>query len=1733
MHVISDVKNYQIVISSLTLFGNVVKGLIGKILGKETEILELIFVHLISKNRPLKEIASKTLVKYCLAISLRISEEPGNIYYRDLISKIQVKLKKTIQEDQDPSLLIACLQAFGAMAKSVKMFYDENRVHECIDFLIENSEATLFTKLDRFENFDFEKNPQNFKAILFNQKQLIGYFKSLSFIIAETKDLNNKEVKFVQTIIDLATRYLTNFFPPYLKSLYESFSSFLNSFPIINYNKLIFRNFVHSILNSMDRSTIPFQFLHQSLFVKFFQNVVTTYIDIDRQTIIFDEFLNIVHNLCSHQSSKLVNCSNYLSITENKTTRDFFNICFLFCNLTFYPNTSRLIDSLSRKVLDIYLFIEEKLKSNPNNYLFLRVLNSILLLPSIAHRKNVDHSMSNSLENMTCLLEENKEKYENRFILCVYEFSFRAAKIAPTDLILNVFQKNVLIFLQSDLGSSRLLYEALDALEGILEDPVLKLKLNKSFISAVFQSFFQILAVGNNLSLDSDEESKNNEILQFICLKKEGVEKNVICNKILNLLKNCQNNPVSGNEQYSLIGVEYEYFSNFTYEISAGGVNFQLPIKNIFTSIISAVLSKQNKISLVESIKFIHFLASLMFVKLDGLANNKFIETEDASFDGLIKLSLELLKKTSKENASFNEDVLQIVYIVLKSFLSDDQNKARILSTFFDYAKKLYINDLEVSNFNNKIFLEGVGVILGDLLGNNLKNDNKESLEDVFDLLRMSHEKQNEFYQLFQSAMFLMLIKLFRPQSLTLIVLNKFLEVFFEIFQCVEIGKETNLKAIKKTSSNLLEIAKIIHELIVSRCDFELLHTSEYYQRIFKNVFEKKTFQIDIEVIRIFDFLTKIPAIVTQMNIYFLNFNEQQNDLNQFNANHSFYRSIFAKPAFVDDFLKRYLSQKMEISNVGYNSISVLHYFVSLVELGKFESLEICLNDSMTFMEIFLHLFDISVLENQAQFTQTITFIVDTFKSKTGFAKPYIEELLSDKTFSQIMSKIEQMQIGVFKKRLARIKLFFKLFGQKPNLPVKFLNQVHFFIETTLKTRDELSIDIQKCKILLKFISFFNEKISYELIVFDKEQCLFDTISHIIKKDSNPERFINYIFENLLIKKNFKHFTPLLKQLENKQLSQNESFELDLEKFADDESTENLFFDDFLEFVCLTCSSNVKFTANSFDFVAQKIIKYLQTEILNIFIFFKFCRSTMLVFPQISNFILSNFSAIKQAIFKKIPSNLNLLIPNSQEFNLFSDLLTDITIFSISSKRFEFFELIYFLFANEQAKFVCTFSDILSKIQFDENIDTAFLCFLIDFMTKFTNDINSTEFPLENDFQIFKNLIRKLTEKMSSDCSFQLLQSQFCIWASILNYNDKENSRKQEFSNKILNLKRMIVNLLEICLIKLKSKDILDIQSKTIKNQSSIDFKQTVISNNLVLMCKVLLAEIEHLLKLTYTFSKNEHKNHQNEDLNKKETFLKSFAEEVFNLLIVVSLKTQQDPLILIKTLLFEESNNESIFSFKSIFSYNQNFNFQVLTNFKQIQYNLTEYEEIETINYEKNQEEILSSNFSINVKKSLSTLSQKNYQSINQQHQTFDFSQQEHSKSVHLNDSQLNSHNYDKLFLNLTTQKEKHEFYNFNQTDLKNQTSFLQPISLTGIAIQSPKEEQTLTIEMDTVNSHTCMFRFLELFHFLKKKLNSEILSEVVTKILDDQNQNINVQVFFLKIVLNLKDFFAVNSVS
>ena len=67
---------------------------------------------------------------------------------------------------------MVCIRCYGLFAKSIKNCKGEDTLHDHFLLLMEISQVKVASNLTDENEFDFEAKPENFKAILFRQKQL-------------------------------------------------------------------------------------------------------------------------------------------------------------------------------------------------------------------------------------------------------------------------------------------------------------------------------------------------------------------------------------------------------------------------------------------------------------------------------------------------------------------------------------------------------------------------------------------------------------------------------------------------------------------------------------------------------------------------------------------------------------------------------------------------------------------------------------------------------------------------------------------------------------------------------------------------------------------------------------------------------------------------------------------------------------------------------------------------------------------------------------------------------------------------------------------------------------------------------------------------------------------------------------------------------------------------------------------------------------------------------------------------------------------------------------------------------------------------------------------------------------------------------------------------------------------------------------------------------------------------
>lgn len=380
---IPDVKKYTVISASIKLYGQTAQSLISLSEGREAEIINIMMEHLKGKNRKVKDVAGQFLVTFCYELSNLIAENSTDPQKQELLSFITRKIRNTMQNDEDTHIIISFIKAYGAMAKAIVKVFSEKTLHETLYFLIENSQSTLFNKIDKLENFNFEKNPQNFKAVLFNQKQLISYLKSFSFIFTEFEILQTIEINFLTKIIDISVKYLINFFPPYQKSLCESFSLMLNSLPKINYISFVFKEYLSSLTESMVNNIEVDTIDTFKLFYTFFERSATMRLSLEKTNQLLSSAFSLLNDFAEKSEAKVITYSSLVA-SKNKIQRSFFFFSQLVIEGLRNPQLLISFETIEKPLLFLLSVINKRVVSHPKNFVCIRLFSNFLTLKNLA-----------------------------------------------------------------------------------------------------------------------------------------------------------------------------------------------------------------------------------------------------------------------------------------------------------------------------------------------------------------------------------------------------------------------------------------------------------------------------------------------------------------------------------------------------------------------------------------------------------------------------------------------------------------------------------------------------------------------------------------------------------------------------------------------------------------------------------------------------------------------------------------------------------------------------------------------------------------------------------------------------------------------------------------------------------------------------------------------------------------------------------------------------------------------------------------------------------------------------------------------------------------------------------------------------------------------------------------------------------------------------------------------------
>lgn len=221
IEIINDVSNFKIVKQSLLLLKKNWLLFSEWIITRENQILEKLLLLVGHKNRQVKELASETLEAFAESISARESTS----HQREVLNYLLGRVKHRMERGEDPVEIMLCIRLYGTLSRSVKLCFGEQELQKHFFMLMETSEAKIIRRLSMETQADLddeEVKPENFKLLLYNQKQLNSHIISFARIVKEMDYIKERDGKHILKLFLMGVKIHTKIFEGYKKYLYKA-----------------------------------------------------------------------------------------------------------------------------------------------------------------------------------------------------------------------------------------------------------------------------------------------------------------------------------------------------------------------------------------------------------------------------------------------------------------------------------------------------------------------------------------------------------------------------------------------------------------------------------------------------------------------------------------------------------------------------------------------------------------------------------------------------------------------------------------------------------------------------------------------------------------------------------------------------------------------------------------------------------------------------------------------------------------------------------------------------------------------------------------------------------------------------------------------------------------------------------------------------------------------------------------------------------------------------------------------------------------------------------------------------------------------------------------------------------------------------------------------------------------------------------------------------------------------
>jgi hypothetical protein len=463
-------------------------------------------------------------------------------------------------------------------------------------------------------------------------------------------------------------------------------------------------------------------------------------------------------------------------------------------------------------------------------------------------------------------------------------------------------------------------------------------------------------------------------------------------------------------------------------------------------------------------------------------SENYFITKEK---ENSFKLINDLLLITKNENQNINNNIIQMIYILIKNYLLKENNYLNFSNEKQEYLLNFLINFIDTSNNENKI--KQCCLIISTLIYNEFEYE-KNKTKILTKIINKLSSKRF-FSYLFIIKEFLENNNDNEKRLIDINIVNKLLNKIFEIFK--------NRNEFNDDISII--ILDLLYDLISYLKFSFLINTKEILNKLFDNIFiEKKYLNKNLKII--YEIIDLFHLNIAEYFLIIFNY--------LINVNDNFILEIFYL------IIRKEIENKTNITNILKNNINLFLNYLDNLKYDENKDFEIFNEENFNDKKIILYLLKylnenilyLKYIENnfnnidenkQISSILLLNIVIENEEITNNFLKNNIKNIFNKIKLNNYYSiKNFILSYVLVKISFINIKLFDVVFIND-NMPK--------IIEIIINENYEINFRINFCFLLKNIILYFKERIINNF--------LYKFIDEIIK---NKNKNISFCLTNLL-----------------------------------------------------------------------------------------------------------------------------------------------------------------------------------------------------------------------------------------------------------------------------------------------------------------------------------------------------------------------------------------------------------------------------------------------------------------------------------------------------------------------------------------------------------------------------------------------------------------------------------------